>query len=112
MSLFGFRRSVGMNASDRASGKAVAFCGTRGVPANYGGFETTVDEISKRFVKSDYNCVVFCRESARREMLEHHEGRRLVYVKGSPSRTLDTFVSACQTGVHLLHHRRKYDYVF
>lgn len=45
-------------------------------------------------------------------MLMHHEGRRLVYVKGSPSRTLDTFVSACQTGVHLLRHRKKYDYVF
>ena len=101
-----------MNASDKPSGKMIAFCGTRGVPANYGGFETTVDEISKRFVKSGYNCVVFCRESAGREMHKHNEGRRLVCVKGSSLRTLDTFVSACQTGVHLLRHRRKYDYVF
>jgi glycosyltransferase involved in cell wall biosynthesis len=110
--LFGFKRLVAVNALDKPSGKIVAFCGTRGVPANYGGFETSVDEISKRFVKSGFNCVVFCRKSASREMLEHHEGRRLVYVKGSSSRKLDTFISACQAGVHLLRHRRKYDYVF
>ncbi len=29
--------------------------------ANYGGFETTVDEISRRFAQRGYDCVVFCR---------------------------------------------------
>jgi len=92
--------------------KAVAFCGTRGVPANYGGFETAVDEISGRFVERGYDCVVFCRELSSGERLESHEGRRLVYVKGSSIRKLDTFVSAFQTGWHLLRRREEYGHVF
>lgn len=93
-------------------GKAVAFCGTRGIPANYGGFETCVDEISARFVERGRDCVVFCRRSSSGEALESHEGRRLSYVSGSSRRSLDTFVSALQTGWHLLRHRREYGYIF
>jgi glycosyltransferase involved in cell wall biosynthesis len=92
--------------------KVVAFCGTRGLPAKYSGFETAVDEISRRFVEWGYSCVVFGRESSGDKALKHHKGRRLVYVRGSSVRTLDTFVAAFQTGWHLLLHRRQYDYVF
>ncbi len=42
----------------------VAFCGIRGVPGRYGGFETSVDEISRRFAERGYDCVVFCRLSS------------------------------------------------
>lgn len=93
-------------------GKRVIFCGTRGVPARYGGFETAVDEISARFVKAGYECDVICRESSGDEAPESHEGRNLIYVEGSRSRTLDTFASAVQTGLYLLRHREKYDHVF
>lgn len=103
-------RSEGL---DVAGGKTVAFCGTRGVPANYGGFETAVDEISARFVESGYDCVVFSRKSSSGgKAPELHEGRRLVYVEGSSSAKLDTFVSAFQTGWRLLLRRRDYGHVF
>lgn len=92
--------------------KVVAFAGTRGVPAEYGGFETAVDEISARLAKQGLNCVVFCRASSRRRMPKRHNGRRLIYVKGSRVRALDTFVSAFQTGWHLLRHREEYGHVF
>ena len=98
--------------TERGRSGAVAFCGTRGVPALYGGFETAVDEISRRFVDRGYETVVFCRESSRGERPKLHEGRRLVYVKGSAVRTLDTFVSAFETGWHLLRHRKEYAHVF
>lgn len=98
-----------MSEADR---RPVAFCGTRGVPARYGGFETAVDEISRRFVERGHDCVIFCRDSSHGNALEHHDGRRLIYVKGSPRRSLDTFVSAFQTGWHLLRHRKEYRYVF
>ncbi len=101
-----------MEARNGANGKTIAFCGTRGLPATYGGFETAVDEISKRFVVSGYDCVVFCRESSGGEPLKYHEGRRLAYVKGSSRRTLDTFGSAFQTGRQLLRNRKEYDHVF
>jgi glycosyltransferase involved in cell wall biosynthesis len=101
-----------VESRNRTNGRTVAFCGTRGVPANYGGFETAVDEISQRFVKNGYDCAVFCRESSSGKRLKYHEGRRLVYVKGSSRRALDTFVSAFQTGWHLLRNRRDYGHVF
>lgn len=101
-----------MESRNRMNGRMVAFCGTRGVPANYGGFETAVDEISQRFVKNGYDCAVFCRESSSGKMLKYHEGRRLIYVKGSSRRALDTFVSAFQTGWHLLRNRKDYGHVF
>lgn len=101
-----------MNEREKSGVKTVAFCGTRGIPANYGGFETAVDEISRRFVGRGYDCVVFSRRSASEKRLEWHEDRRLVYVTGSPVRKLDTFVSAFQTGWHLLRHREEYGHVF
>ena len=101
-----------MKAQSNLRNKTVAFCGTRGVPAKYGGFETAVDEISRRFVERGYNCVVFGRMSSSDQRLEYHEGRRLVYVKGSTRRTLDTFLASFQTGWHLLRHRKEYEYAF
>ena len=67
----------------------MAFCGTRGVPPNYGGFETTVDEISRRFGDSGYDPVVYCRKSSYAgKGSKYHKGRRLVYVEGSSRREL------------------------
>lgn len=101
-----------MRAQFQKGTKAVAFCGTRGVPASYGGFETAVDEISRCFVKRGYDCVVFCRASSSDHRPRIHDGRRLFYVKGSSARTLDTFVSAFETGWYLLRHRQDYGHVF
>jgi glycosyltransferase involved in cell wall biosynthesis len=96
----------------RANSKTIIFCGTRGVPANYGGFETAVDELSRLFVERGYDCAVVCRESSSGRKKKEHQGRRLVYVKGSPVRQLDTLVSAFQTGWHLLRRRKDYGYAF
>ncbi len=92
--------------------KPVAFCGTRGLPARYGGFETAVDEITRRFVDEGLPCDVFCRRSSDNAGTTEHEGRRLVFVDGSSKRTLDTFVASIQTGFYLLKHRRRYSHVF
>jgi glycosyltransferase involved in cell wall biosynthesis len=71
-----------------------------------------VHQVSRRFVKRGYICVVFCRLSSSDQMLESYEGRRLTYVKGSSRRALDTVVSSFQTGWRLLRNRKDYDYVF
>ena len=76
-------------------------------------FETTVDEISRRFVEYGYDSVVYCRKSSYAgKVPKHHEGRRLVYVKGDSRRELDTFVSAFEAGWHVLRNHREYDYFF
>ena len=90
----------------------IAFCGTRGIPANYGGFETAVDQITRHFVREGYDCEVFCRRSSASADIGQHEGRKLAYVNGHSSQRLDTFVAAIQTGLHLLKNRRKYRHVF
>ncbi len=92
--------------------RRVAFCGTRGLPANYGGFETAVDEITRRLVTKGYACDVFCRLSHSSAIVPEHEGRRLIYVRGAHNPRLETFLSAFQTGWYLLRHRKEYDHVF
>jgi len=39
----------------------IAFIGTRGVPANYGGFETCAEEVGRRLVKKGHDVTVYCR---------------------------------------------------
>ena len=90
----------------------IAFCGTRGLPADYGGFETAVDEISSRFVQNGFSVEVFCRLSHSGKILDEYEGRRLITVKGSARRSLETFVSSFQTGLYLIKHRKEYKHVF
>jgi len=92
--------------------KIIAFCGTRGLPANYGGFETTIDEITKRFIRAGYGCDVFCRSNCYNNTPKTDIGRNLIYVEGSKNRTLDTFISSMQTARLLWKNRRRYHYVF
>ncbi len=106
------RQQQRQHENTKGESRIVAFCGTRGIPANYGGFETAVDEISRRFVSHGIPTEVFCRLSQGEKQLSEHEGRRLVYVAGSKKRTLDTFVSSIQTGWHIWRHRKRYAHVF
>src|SRR5690606_30544783 len=43
------------------SKKKIAICGTRGVPANYGGFETFAEELGARLVERGYDVTVYGR---------------------------------------------------
>lgn len=89
----------------------VAFCGTRGLPANYGGFETAVDEISKRMALNGIHCDVFCRVSEDEERLEDFGGRTLIYIRGSRYAKLDTVVSSLTTAIYIIKNRNKYDHI-
>ena len=37
----------------------IAFIGTKGIPARYGGFETVVEKVSLKLAKKGYKCVVY-----------------------------------------------------
>ncbi|MDQ0482432.1 DUF1972 domain-containing protein [Guptibacillus hwajinpoensis] len=100
--------------TDNKNQELIAFCGTRGIPANYGGFETAVDEITKHFVNKGYDCQVFCRKSSspnENDLIEHKK-RRLAYVSGSKYRKLDTFISSIQTALHIIRNKNDYKYIF
>lgn len=66
----------------------IAFLGSRGIPARYGGFETFVEEVAKRLVKHGVEVTVYCEgESGPGE----YEGVQLKYITANapgPLRTL------------------------
>lgn len=60
----------------------LAILGTRGIPANYGGFETFAEELSTRLVDRGHDVTVYCRS--------HHVDRELTEYKGVKLRILPT----------------------
>ena len=75
----------------------VAIIGTRGVPANYGGFETAVEEIGKRLASRGYDVTVYCRNPG--QILTEYEGMRLVNLPAIHHRMLETLShTAVSTG--------------
>lgn len=83
----------------------IAFIGTRGVPANYGGFETFYEELGKRLVERGHEVTVYCRKSYYPEKLDQYLGMKLVYLPNMKKKSLDTlshslcsiFHALCQT---------------
>ncbi|RMB58449.1 glycosyltransferase [Tessaracoccus antarcticus] len=72
--------------------------GTRGVPAAYGGFETAVEEVSRRLVDRGHEVTVYTRGSAQRQ--PSHLGIRLVHLPAVPQKQLETL---SHTGISTLH---------
>lgn len=68
----------------------IAMIGSRGVPANYGGFETFYEELGKRLVEKGHEITVYCRDSYYPEKLESYLGMKLVYLPNIKKKSLDT----------------------
>jgi glycosyltransferase involved in cell wall biosynthesis len=68
----------------------IAMIGTRGVPANYGGFETCVEELGKRLVERGHEVTVYCRDSYYPQKLPTYLGMRLKYLPNLKRKSLDT----------------------
>ncbi len=58
----------------------VAVIGTVGVPANYGGFETLVENLVTRRQREDIEYVVYCSSRAYDSRMKNYKGARLKYV--------------------------------
>ena len=87
----------------------VAIIGTRGIPASYSGFETSVQETSTRFVKKNIETFVYCRANHYKEKFKEYRGVKLIYLPSVKSKHLDTITNTLLTCFHLLF--RKYDVV-
>lgn len=74
----------------------IALLGTRGIPANYGGFETFAEELSVRLVQRGHDVTVYCREP-------YAEARyRGVKVRYMPAVKHKYFETIAHTGVSTL----------
>ena len=70
----------------------LAILGTRGIPANYGGFETFAEELSKRLVRRGHQVTVYCRSHHVDRQLKEYEGVRLTTLPTLKHKYLDTVV--------------------
>jgi glycosyltransferase involved in cell wall biosynthesis len=80
----------------------IALLGTRGIPANYGGFETFAEELSTRLVSRGHQVTVYCREPYRDS---HYRGVRLQYLPTIRHKYFDTLAHTFFSTLHLLAHR-------
>ena len=81
--------------------EGVAILGTRGIPANYGGFETFAEQLALHFVDAGIPVTVYGRSHF---ATTRHEWRgvRLVTLPTIRSKYLDTVVHTALSAVHLV----------
>jgi glycosyltransferase involved in cell wall biosynthesis len=80
----------------------IAILGTRGIPANYGGFETFAEELSTRLAVRGHEVIVYCRE---RFPAPEYRGVRLQYLPTIRHKYFDTLAHTLVSTLHLLAHR-------
>jgi len=80
----------------------IALLGTRGIPANYGGFETFAEELSTRLAARGHEVTVYCRQRFSQPV---YRGVRLQYLPTVRHKYFDTVAHTAVSTLHLLGHR-------
>jgi len=80
----------------------IGLLGTRGIPANYGGFETFAEELSARLVGRGHDVTVYCRE---RSSQETYRGVRLRYLPTIRHKYFDTVAHTALSTMDVLFRR-------
>jgi glycosyltransferase involved in cell wall biosynthesis len=80
----------------------IAIAGIRGIPANYGGFETFAEELSSRLVQSGFEVRVYCRSHCYATRPSEFGGASLVYLPTIQHKYLDTIVHTLLCLLHLV----------
>ena len=88
----------------------IAFLGIRGVPANYGGFETFAEQLGRRLVERGHEVTVYGRSSSVSAGLRTHLGMRVVRLPAPRSKYLETVVHSLFAAAHTA--VRPYDLVY
>ena len=88
----------------------VAILGTRGVPANYGGFETFAEELSARLVERGHLVTVYCRTGNASERPVEHRGARLVHLPAVRHKYAETLSHTLVSALHAA--LQRYDIVY
>ncbi|HQE84734.1 MAG TPA: DUF1972 domain-containing protein, partial [Candidatus Hydrogenedentes bacterium] len=83
----------------------IAILGTRGIPANYGGFETFAQELSTRLARRGHHVIVYCRRANYPEPLVEYQGVQLVTLPTIHTKSLDTLSHAFLSSLHVLSQR-------
>jgi len=83
----------------------IAILGTRGVPANYGGFETFAEHLSTRLVARGHDVTVYCRAHYISPRQIEFQGVRLKVLPTIRHKYLDTVVHTFLSALHAVSQR-------
>jgi glycosyltransferase involved in cell wall biosynthesis len=78
----------------------IALIGTRGIPANYGGFETCAEELAVGLARAGHEVVVYCRPSNAMGDPTEYKGVRLVYRRLIETKSLGTITHTASSLWH------------
>jgi glycosyltransferase involved in cell wall biosynthesis len=88
-------------------GLRIAIMGTRGIPANYGGFETFAEALSTRLAQRGHRVTVYCRSNNIQYTEKYYQGVELVILPTVNHKYLDTVAHTLVSVLYGL--TRKYD---
>ena len=88
----------------------IAILGIRGVPANYGGFETFAEQLGSRLAAAGHEVTVYGRDRYVPKGMRTYRGMRLVRLPAPRSKYLETVVHGLFAAVHAVF--RRYDIVY
>jgi glycosyltransferase involved in cell wall biosynthesis len=88
----------------------VAILGTRGVPGNYGGFETFAEELGARLVERGHRVTVYCRTGNAPRTLRTHRGMALVHLPAVRHKYAETISHTALSAIHAA--RGRFDVVY
>ncbi|HEY2379792.1 MAG TPA: DUF1972 domain-containing protein [Terriglobia bacterium] len=83
----------------------LAILGTRGIPANYGGFETFAEELATRLAARGHDVTVYCRSNNIRYPDKTYKGVRLTILPTIGTKHLDTVAHTFLSVLHALPRR-------
>ncbi|MCD6116177.1 DUF1972 domain-containing protein [bacterium] len=87
----------------------IAILGTRGIPANYGGFETFAEELSTHLVKRGHDVTVYGRSHYISKNQKFYKGVRVIVTQGVRHKYFDTPFNTILSTIHAF--LKKYDVV-
>jgi len=88
----------------------IGILGIRGVPANYGGFETFAEQLGARLVERGHEVTVYGRNSSVPAGLRQFRGIRVIRLPAPRSKYLETVVHSVLAAMHASFQR--YDLVY
>ena len=88
----------------------IAILGIRGVPANYGGFETFAEQLGARLVERGHQVTVYGRNSSVPAGTREFRGMRVIRLPAPRSKYLETVVHSLFAACHAIF--RRYDIVY
>ena len=76
--------------------------GTRGIPANYGGFETFAQRLALYLVQRGWEVTVYCQVNTPKLITKQWQGINLVYIPSNSNSALNTVIFDYKSTIHAL----------